>query len=56
MQLSARGWGVLLLWIKGLLPVRRVERQIKRAHLMTLIALTEGPRQELLRNSLAELH
>ena len=56
MQLSARGWGVLLLWIKGPLPVRRVEREIKRAHHMTLIALTQGRRLELLEISSAELH
>ena len=55
-QLSAQRWGVLLLWIKGLLPVRRVEREITRAHLMTLIALTQGRRLELLEISSAELH
>ena len=56
LQLSAQSWGVLLLWMKGLLPVRQVEREIKRAHLMTLMVLTQGRRQELLRKSLAELH
>ena len=43
--------------MKGLLPVvRHVEREVKRAHLMTLIALTQGRRLELLEISLAELH
>ena len=56
MQLSAQGWGVLLRWMRGLLPVRHVEREVKRAHLMTLIALTQGRRLELLEISSAELH
>ncbi len=55
LQLSAQSWGVLLLWMKGLLPVRQVEREIKRAHLMMLMALTQGRRRELLKKSLAEL-
>ena len=55
LHLSAQSWGVLLLWMKGLLPVRQVEREIKRAHLMTLMALTQGRRHELLKKLLAEL-
>jgi AcrR family transcriptional regulator len=54
-HLSAQGWGLILFWMKGLLAVRHVEREIRRAHLMTLLAVTQGPCHESLGKSLAEL-
>ena len=55
-HLAAQSWGVILLWMKGLLELEQIDRETKKAHLMTLIAVTRGRRHEALRQSLAELH
>lgn len=55
-HLTAQSWGVIMLWMKGLIALARIENEALRVHLMTLIAATIGPRRAALATLLGELH
>ena len=55
-HLAAQSWGVIMLWMKGLVALARIETEGRRAQLMTLIAATTGSRREALVQLLGELH
>jgi AcrR family transcriptional regulator len=55
-HLTAQSWGVIMLWMKGLVALDRIETESRRACLMTLIAAATGARREALIQLLGELH
>lgn len=52
-QLTGHSWGLILLWVKGLLPLSAFEQQSLTGLLTLLLAATEGPRHEALASMLA---
>lgn len=55
-QLTGHSWGLILLWVKGLLPLSAFEQQSLAGMLTLLLAATEGPRHEALASMLAGTH
>ncbi len=55
-HLMAQSWGVILMWMKGLVHLDRIEVEASRAQLLTLVAATRGARHEQLLHLLAEQH
>jgi AcrR family transcriptional regulator len=55
-HLTAQSWGVIMLWMKGLVALDRIETESRRACLMTLVAAATGARREALIQLLGELH
>jgi len=55
-QLTGHSWGLILLWVKGLLPLASFEQQSLTGMLMLLLAATRGSRHEALAAMLAETH
>lgn len=55
-HLTAQSWGVIMLWMKGLVALARIETESLRVHVMTLIAVTVGSRRAALVQLLGELH
>jgi AcrR family transcriptional regulator len=55
-SLMAQNWGVILMWMKGLVHLDRIQVEASRAHLLTLVAATRGARREQLVQLLTELH
>lgn len=47
-QLTGHSWGLILLWVKGLLPLSSFEQQSLTGMLTLLLAATRGPRHEAL--------
>ena len=54
-HLVGQGWGVMMLWLMGMVVTADVVTERLRSELMTLIGVTQGPAQERLRQRLAEL-
>lgn len=52
-QLTGHSWGLILLWVKGLLPLSRFEQQSLTGMLTQLMAVTRGPRHDALAAMLA---
>lgn len=52
-QLTGHSWGLILLWVKGLLPLSRFEQQSYTGMLTLLLAVTQGPRHRALADMLA---
>ena len=47
-QLTGHSWGLILLWVKGLLPLSSFEQQSLTGMLTLLLAVTQGPRHDVL--------
>ncbi len=47
-QLASQGWGLILLWMKGLVPLDRFEARSLRGLITLLLAVTRGPRRQAL--------
>ncbi len=52
-QLTGHSWGLILLWVKGLLPLSFFEQQSLAGMLTLLLAATKGPRHDALAAMLA---
>ncbi|MCC5873588.1 MAG: TetR/AcrR family transcriptional regulator [Gammaproteobacteria bacterium] len=55
-QLTGHSWGLILLWVKGLLPLATFEQQSLTGMLTLLVAVTQGPRHDALAAMLAAAH
>lgn len=47
-QLASQGWGLILLWMKGLVPLDQFEDRSLRGLITLLLAVTRGPRRRAL--------
>lgn len=47
-QLASQGWGLILLWMKGLVPLDQFEARSLRGLVTLLLAVTRGPRRRAL--------
>ena len=47
-QLASQGWGLILLWMKGLVPLEQFEARSLRGLLTLLLGVTRGPRRRAL--------
>lgn len=47
-QVAAQGWGLILLWMKGLVPLEEFENRSLTGLLVLLLAVTRGPRHRAL--------
>ena len=54
-HISANQWGAVLLWEKGLLPVRQLPTHVALSHYMTLTPVCRGKRQEQMKQELEAL-
>ena len=54
-HITVQGWGVVLLWNKGLIDLDQVKRETTRSLLMTIIAVCKGPGSRRYKKRLAEL-
>lgn len=53
-QLASQGWGLILLWIKGLVPLEQFEARSLRGLTTLLLAVTRGPRRRALTELLTQ--
>jgi AcrR family transcriptional regulator len=51
-QLLSQGWGLILLWMKGLVPLSEFESRSVRGLIVLLLAVTRGARREALQELL----
>jgi AcrR family transcriptional regulator len=51
-QLTSQGWGLILLWMKGLVPLAEFESRSLRGMIMVLLAVTRGVRRRELQDLL----
>ena len=53
-QLASQGWGLILLWMKGLVPLDRFEARSLRGLVTLLLAVTRGSRRQALTELLTQ--
>lgn len=54
-HLVGQTWGVMLLWMMGMIPLEDDSKERRRSQLMTLIGIAKGPARKRLRAELAVL-
>ncbi len=54
-HMSGNSWGVILLWVMGMLPIEQIVRERERSALLVLIGITREPRRSQLEDRLRAL-
>lgn len=54
-HMSGNSWGVILLWVMGMLPIEQIVRERERSALLVLIGITREPRRSQLEERLQAL-